>query len=90
MQLLIDRVVGGDPVLIEDWLEIYVDRIDDRTIAIGGYYRAEGGYRSERTIACWTDWEEAKEIGRSISALASVARLLLNRPKCFLVIEGDS
>jgi hypothetical protein len=87
---LIERFVGGDPVPIGDWLEIHVDRIDDRTIAIGGYHRPEGGYRSELTIACWTDWEEAKEIGRALSARASVTRLLLNRPKCFLVIDGDA
>lgn len=89
-QLLIERVSGGDPVPMEDWLEIYVDRIDDRTIAIGGFHRLEGGYRSELTIACWTDWEEAKEIGRTLSARASVTRLLHNRSQCFFVIDGDA
>jgi hypothetical protein len=89
-QLLIERVVGGDPVPIEDWLEIHVDRIDDQTIAIGGLHRPEGGYRSQLTIAGWTDWEEAKEIGRTLSDHASLVRLLFNRPKCFLVIDDDA
>jgi hypothetical protein len=89
-QLLIERVVGGDPVPMEDWLEIHVDRIDDRTISIGGIDRPEGGYRTQLSIACWTDWEEAKEIGKILSAHASASRLLLNRPKCFLVIDDDA
>ena len=89
-RLLIDRVVGGDPVPLEDWLEIHVDRIDDKTIAIGGLHRPEGGCRSQLTIACWNDWEEAKDIGRNLSGRASVMRLLLNRSKCFLVVVDDA
>lgn len=91
LQLLIDRVTDGDPVPLEDWLEIHIDRIDDQTIAIGGYHRPEDGYRTELTIASWGDWEEAKEIGRLLAARASAMRLLLNRqPKCLLVINDDA